>query len=193
MKKRWLRTVGILAIAGMCIGAMIVMSFKIASNVTALVLNIFDSMLSFQRCVPSSNPNEQWVSQGPDIVLAFYHDAETLPSGHIIINGRVIKISPSIVFGNRYELCIYAWPFINPDSRSDADILVIGDCDYHEDWFSMEITFDRDGLFEGIDTIIFRKEYIDASQPIDEAEESQLVNKSICAFGETDGLTVSDM
>ncbi len=201
MKKRWLRIVGILAIAGMCIGSMIVISFKIESNATAFASKIFDTMVntmvdsieSFRRCVPSSDPNEQWVSQDPDIVLSFYYDAETFPSGHIIINGRVIKISPSIVFGNRYELCIYAWPFINPDSRSDADILVIGDCDYHEDWFSMEVTFDRDGLFEGIDTIIFRKEYIDASQPSDATEELRLLNKSICALGGPDGLAVFDL
>lgn len=112
------------------------------------------------RYRPELDANVRWVSQDPDISFSHVlYTPENQPSGRMIVNGQTIGISPTFDYGGR--LYVFGWPTIDPDQRGDEDIMMRGDCNFYWDYFTVKITFDRDGLFEGIDTITFRKEYID--------------------------------
>lgn len=108
---------------------------------------------------PGANPNERWVSQNPNIWFVVFDEEKGNPYGQISIDGRTIEISPAVIYRDMLDVIDY--PTIEPGVVKDADILMKGKCTFYKNHFILRITFDRDGLFEGIDKIIFRKEYID--------------------------------
>lgn len=114
---------------------------------------------------PDWSPNERWVSDYPNISFVVFDEEKKVPYGQMIINDQIIEVSPIIVY--RHVMEVVNYPRIEPGFISDADILMRGECDFYRDYFNVRVTFDRDGLFEGIDTITFRKEYIDTGEPVE--------------------------
>lgn len=107
---------------------------------------------------PKLKPNEWWVSQDPNISIMYFDEKENRSHGQMIVDGDIIEILPLFDYGGK--LHILNWPTIESDFTQDADHLLCGSCTFHKNWFVMEVDLDRDGLFEGIDTITFRKAYI---------------------------------
>lgn len=127
-------------------------------SIVTVILVCFASELCQRIWEPSVNPSERWVSQNPNIWFVVFDEEKGTPYGQIIVSGLTIEISPAVIYGNRLEVTDY--PTIEPGVVKEADILMKGECTFHKDWFVVKIAYDRDGLFEGIDMITFRKEYI---------------------------------
>lgn len=130
--------------------------------IVAVILIYFIAQLCWAICQrtwePSANPNERWVSQNPNIWFMVFDESKAIPYGQIIDNGHTLEISPAVIYGDRLDIVDY--PTIEPGVVNEADILMKGECTFYKDWFVVKVTYDRDGLFEGIGTITFRKEYI---------------------------------
>ncbi len=150
-------------------------------------------MLSFSGCYryprPEPNPDHIWVSDDPEISFVYF-DAGEPCKGNMNIDGNIIEIEIYFDYGNQM--------FIHPvdeELRNDSSDgrLLLGCIEVSEDQIIYSIFWRKDNIWEGIDTITFHKEVNDASQSIDETEELQLLNKSICALGGPDGLAVFDL
>lgn len=155
-------------------------AFIIAAIAAGVFLTLWASLLvriafwDFYK--PKVNPNERWVSSNPDISFSFLTDTEdNNPFGRIIVNDKAIGISPTFDYGNR--LYVFCWPATGPGYRANEDILIHGSCDFHKDYFVVTVEYDRDGLFEGIDTITFRKELVPDDEPWHGEAKLQIVNE----------------
>lgn len=133
-------------------------------------------MLLLPSCIlsphwPSSNPNDLWVSDEPNIWFVGFDEEKGGPIGQMVSDGEVIDVMMWWGPGPQFDISRY--PHEDPD-----DWLVRGECDFSQDKGTVTVIEDIGNVLGGAKTITFERKQRDSSSILTESETGDDISQS---------------